>query len=65
MMEQTGVFKRKRLYPQYATNSRSAKGRMIVSSVVILLSAMALFLGIVGVLCFLIVKCGFFAKLML
>ena len=57
-MEENGIYGKKKFYAQSVSNSKSAKGRMLLSSIVILLFAAALFLGIIGVLCSLVIKSG-------
>lgn len=58
-MEEDGIYKKRGFLSQPLSNSASAKGKMLVSSIVILLSAAVVFLGIISVLCFFIIKCGF------
>jgi len=61
LMEQNGALplRKKNLFSPCATNSRSARGRMILSSIVILLSAAVVLFGFVGILCLIVLKCGF------
>jgi heme/copper-type cytochrome/quinol oxidase subunit 2 len=58
-MEENGVYKSRSAFPQFAGRPKSAKARMLVSSILILLFAAAVFLGIIFVLCIFVIKCGF------
>ncbi len=54
-MEESGYKKR----PLSITWPRIARGKMLVCSMAILLAAITVFLGIVALLCYFVIKCGF------
>ena len=58
-MEENGAYKSRSVIPQFAEKPQSAKTKMLVSSILILLFAAAVFVGIIFVLCFFVIKCGF------
>lgn len=62
-MEENGAYKNRSALPQSAERPQSAKTRMLVSSILILLFAAAVFVGVIFLLCIFVVKCGFFANL--
>ncbi|MPM20143.1 hypothetical protein SDC9_66572 [bioreactor metagenome] len=61
-MEENGAYKSRSVIPQFAEKPQSAKAKMLVSSILILLFAASVFVGIIFALCFFVIKCGFFAN---
>ena len=61
-MEENGVYKRRTLPSRSAAWYGSAKGKMLASSIAILLFAAAVFFGVILILCLFVLKCGIFAN---